>query len=122
MSVDLVTFGSTDPVPVRIELNNVPANLTINTDIVDGDVYLVTQTDGQMASDSYTTRQVDVSAELVKVTAGNHYAYYWKPASSADTSVNWGMLLIQDVSGGGLFDSTAVIFYTGGVAGARYSG
>ncbi len=119
---DLNPWGQIDPFPFRITLNGDPVNLTLDTDIVDGDIYLVTQTEAQMAVDTYTTRQVDVSAEVTKITAGSHYAYYWKPASNAEMQVNWAMLLIEDVSGGGLFDANSIVIFSGGTSTARYSG
>ena len=121
MSADLNEWGATYPFPFRITLNGDPVNLTLDTQLVDGDIYLVTQTNAQAALDTYTTRQVDVSAEITKITAGQHVAYYWTPASAAEMQTNWGLLLIEDVSAGGLFDPNALLIYSGGNVGARYS-
>ena len=122
MSADLNFWGQRDPFPFRITLNGDPVDLTLDTDIVDGDVYLVTQTEAQIDTPTYSTRQVDVSAEITKITAGSHRAYYWRPANATEMQVNWAMLLIEDVSGGGLFDADAILIYSGGNVSARYSG
>lgn len=122
MSGDLNWWGQTDPFPFRITLDGDPVNLTLDTDIVDGDIYLVTQTNAQRDLGTYSTRLVDISAEIVKITAGAHYAYYWKPPAQAEMQCNWALLLIEDVSGGGVFDANAVLVYSGGNVSARYSG
>ena len=119
---DLNPWGQRDPFPFRILLNGDPVDLTIDTDLVDGDVYLVSQTEAQIEVPTYTTRQVDVSAEITKLTAGSHVAYYWRPPAATEMQVNWAMLLIEDVSGGGLFDPNALLVYSGGNVSARYSG
>ncbi len=119
---DLNYWGNRDPFPFRILLDGVPVDLTIDTQLVDGDIYAVSQTEAQIEIPTYTTRQVDVSAEITKLTAGSHVAYYWRPPNATEMQNNWLMLLIEDVSGGGLFDSNAILVYSGGNVSARYSG
>ena len=120
---DLIPYGATDiSIPFRITLSGVPVNVTLDSDLVDGDIYLIKWTSGTSTS----TRQVDVSAEITKVTvtvgSTNHYTYFWTPASAADTQCKWAQLVIQDVSDGGVFDSNSLVIYTGGNANAFYNG
>lgn len=116
MSVEFMTYGSTDPIPFMITLDGDPVLVEADLDLVDGDIILRKWTSGGGIVD----RQIDVSAEITVVNQTSHVSYYWTPASSADTECNWGHLIIRDVSSGGVFDGNSIIFYTGGDALARF--
>lgn len=113
---DLVTYGDTTvSFPFRITLNGAPVDLTIDTDIVDGDVKLF--------KDGAHVRSVDVSAEITKISNGSHVYYEWAPPNTSDVqAADYAVLTIEDISAGGEFDANMIILYTGGNASARFSG
>ena len=111
MSSGQYRYGQTVPIPFKITLNMVGVNLTLDTNIVDGDIiaFKVSRTG------TVITRQVDISVEITKAHATLlPGVYLWTPASTSDTQGAYFGLGIKDVSGGGVFDENLVIWETGG--------
>ena len=103
--MDLVEFGSTDPIPFKLTLNGV-AVTGITFDAAD----VTLSKDGA----AFT----NIGANCTEVGQG---WYIWTPSAAADTQCNYGIINVVD-SSGSAFDETGVLFYTGGNAGARFNG
>jgi hypothetical protein len=110
--VDIVKYGTVVPIPFRITLNGVPVDLTIDTDIVDADVSLF--------RDGAFVANIDISAQVAKISNGGHVFYEWTPTAGQLNASEYATLCIQDVSAGGEFDPNMIVLYTCGNASARY--
>jgi hypothetical protein len=106
------TYGKQLPLPFKFTLSNEGVDLTLDTDVVDGDLYAIKIS----RAGSVTTRQIDVSAEITKMTVGTgHIGHaFWIPANASDTQAAWVGLAIKDVSAGGLFDENTCWWGLGG--------
>lgn len=116
---DEVRDGSVHPFPFTLTKDGAGVDLVIDgvtpaTSLVDGDLYVYSWKPLPAPNGTITKREVDVSAELVKVDITDAPGeMLWFP-TAADTRCNLFTLVMRDADGGGAFDENRVRGYTHG--------
>ena len=103
--VDLVRYGSQDPIPFKVTLSGLAVTgLTFDA------------ADIQLSKDAGAFANIGTACTEIGLGW-----YAWTATLAADTQCNYGVINIKDAVGTA-FDENGVVFYTGGNVAARFDG